>query len=188
MRINALLITILFFINTTSYLNAYTSFFYYEELDLLLFKNGILDFLNKSRHESDDAFAHALCAVIKLAPRNGANASCLLESIHKNLDKKIKRIKHLKGKTMDDEVITRGLKSIGLGIGSSCITYYLYKKNVPSLTRFGLAISFTVFIYGISNIIYGLNPYRDDEYLEKYDHMLEITKAIQKIYALEIAN
>jgi hypothetical protein len=189
MRINPLLVIIMFCINTTSYLNAYSGPIYYQkELDLLLFHSGVSDFLNKSRHESDDAFAHALCAVIKLAPCNGANASCLLESIHKNLDKKIKRIKHLKDKTIDDEVITRGLKSIGIGIVSSCISYYLYKKNAPSLPSFGLAISFTAFIYGISNIICGLNPHCDDEYLEKYDHMLEITKAIQKIYVLEIAN
>src|SRR5438445_6067549 len=120
MRINPLLITILFSINTASYLNAYASFFYYKELDLLLFKNGVSDFLNKSRHESDDAFADALYAVIRIAPCNGENASYLLESIHKNLDKKIKRIKRLKDKTIDDEAIIRGFKSIGLGIGSSC--------------------------------------------------------------------
>ena len=187
MRINPLLITIMFCINTTSYLNAYSGPIYYQkELDLLLFHNGVSDFLDESRRESDDAFISALCAVIRLAPRNEANASCLLESIHKNLDKKIKRIEYLKGKAIDNEAITRGLKSIGLGIVSSCVTSYFYKKNAS--LGLSAAISFTAFIYGISSIVCGLNPYCEDEYLEKYHRMLEITKTIQKNYVLKVAN
>jgi hypothetical protein len=158
--------------------------------------------LNNSRHESDDSFANALYAVIKIAPYNGVNASYLIESVHKSLDRKIKRIKRLQDKTVDHEAIIQGLNSIGLGIVSSCITYYLYKnhyhtsklklykKNDISFMPLYLStvIPFIAFTYGISNILCGLYPHYDDEYLEKYDRMLEITKAIQKNHTLKVAN
>src|SRR5271156_6343741 len=129
MRINPLVILIFLFINTSFCLMAYSDRFYYSnDLDLCLFKNGVASFLNMSRNESDNRYYNALWDIIRLAPDNGRNASYLLEAIHNSLEHRINRIENIKGKKIEREVIMKGLGFIALGIGSSCVTYYFYKN------------------------------------------------------------
>jgi hypothetical protein len=258
MLINSVLTIIFLCINTSFHLNAHQNQIWYNNnLDRYLFENGTSYFIDRSKDASDKDYTDALWDIVKLASINGYNASRLLQSIHNNIEQRIKQIESLKNKWVDRKKLIHGLKSIALGIASSYVVYYLYKKycspinkeydNIKkSLEDRGMKIVFHhtkhfetgrgfvdpgttlyvphgasnyedsflkllelseksndiegklfggatipllgLFYYGIDNVYWSFHPnHDDDKYLEKYQSLLEITKAVQKSYALECA-
>src|SRR5579872_5753330 len=109
-------------------LNSSCSFLYHDELDLCLFKDGVSNFVDMGKHTNDFHYQDAIYSVIKLASSNGRDAAYLLEKINNHLNYRINRIKNLKNKSIEREVIMQGLGLIGCGIMSGCVTYYFYKN------------------------------------------------------------
>jgi hypothetical protein len=197
MRINTLLMTIFLCINTSFCFDPYSKHFrYYNELDLMLFTNGVSCFLDISRNKSDSAYTDALWNVTELASINGHNASSLLEDIHNNLEQRIKQIESLKNKWVERKKIIHGLGCITLGIASSyAIYYYIYKKYYCVTKKEWYAIKKSLEDRGIKvmnhsgSYLYlplGASNYKDtqqklielSETLEGYDLCLLISTAI----------
>ncbi len=125
-------------LNITFLMNAGSGTLYYNyPLSLVLLKDGVNTFLNKSRDGSEQKFQEAVKDVIALADKNETNVPKLLHDIETNLTSRIKSIESLAGKRFDYSAFGLGAAAFALTAVISFGLYAIYKKwYVPGTLEF----------------------------------------------------
>lgn len=175
----------------SSLFGADTQIYYRHPLTLTLLRHGEDQFLLSCRDLPAQEYRDALEDVIDLFFKNSTNIPMLLQNLKDTLYSKVKRIKRLKIETVDWDDVLSGTPYLGAGSALTCGIYYIYKghhnnlsessqENLTMCLLGGACIAAYLFGLGVVNTWHGLYPYREDQYLEHYNNLLQITHELIK--------